>query len=90
MNKTEFVAAVAEKAGLTKADAQKAVDAALETISDTLRQGGAVELVGFGKFSRKETAERAGRNPATGQAITIAAAKKPSFTPGKALKEAVA
>lgn len=90
MNKSEFVLAVAEKAGLNKADAQKAVDAALETISDALRHGDNVALVGFGTFSRKETAERQGRNPATGAPITIKAAKKPTFTAGKALKEAVA
>nr|WP_328824486.1 HU family DNA-binding protein [Pseudomonas arcuscaelestis] len=90
LNKGEFVASVAEKAGMSKADAQRAVDAVLDTITQTLRQGDAVSLVGFGNFSIKATAERQGRNPSTGQAITIAASKKPVFTPGKTLKDAVA
>nr|CAM96210.1 putative DNA-binding protein Hu [Pseudomonas fluorescens SBW25] len=90
LNKSEFVDAVAEKSGLTKADTQRAVDAVLETITDTLRKGDAVSFVGFGNFSVKQTAERQGRNPSTGAPITIAAAKKPHFAAGKSLKDAIA
>lgn len=90
LNKGEFVEAVAEKSGLNKTDAQRAVDAVLETITDTLRKGEAVSFVGFGNFSVKHTAERQGRNPSTGAAITIAAAKKPHFAAGKSLKDAIA
>jgi DNA-binding protein HU-beta len=90
LNKGELVAAVAEKAGMTKSSAELAVNAVLETITDTLRQGDSVALVGFGSFAVKATAERKGRNPSTGQEITIAASKKPTFTAGKSLKDAVA
>ncbi|MCU9527600.1 HU family DNA-binding protein [Pseudomonas mosselii] len=90
MNKGDLVASVAEKSGLSKANAELAVNAVLETVTDTLRQGDSVALVGFGSFSVKATAERKGRNPSTGQPITIAASKKPIFTAGKSLKDAVA
>jgi len=90
LNKSEFVDAVAEASGLTKADTQRAVDAVLETITNTLRKGEPVSFVGFGSFAVKQTAERQGRNPSTGAAITIAAAKKPHFTAGKSLKDAIA
>jgi len=90
MNKTELIAAVAEKAGLSKKDAEKAVEAVVASIKDSLAAGDKVQLVGFGVFDVKERAERTGRNPRTKQAITIPAAKLPVFKAGKALKDAVA
>lgn len=87
MNKSEFVAALAERIGITKTDAQNAVDGVLGTISDELSAGGTVEFAGWGKFSVKQTVERQGRNPSTGAAITIPAAAKPVWTPGKTLKD---
>ncbi len=88
MNKTELIAAVAE-AGLTKAQADTAVNAVIAKISDTLAAGEDVTLIGFGTFSVKERAERQGRNPATGEAMTIPAGKAVSFKAGKALKDKV-
>ena len=90
MNKSELVAKVAEKAGVAKKDAEKSVNAVLESISETLASGEEVQLVGFGTFKVRERAERKGRNPQTGEEITIAATKVPVFRAGKSLKEAVA
>jgi DNA-binding protein HU-beta len=89
MNKTELTDAVAEATDLTKADAARAVDAVLGTITDTLAAGDQVGIVGFGTFLVRERAARTGRNPQTGAEIQIAAAKVPAFKPGKALKDAV-
>ena len=89
MNKSELISAIAEHGNLSKADAGRGLDALLKTIEATLKSGEAIALVGFGTFDVKERAERTGRNPQTGQEITIAAAKVPSFKPGKALKDAV-
>lgn len=89
MNKTELVGAVADVAGLSKADAGRAVDAVVEAITGALKSDDQVSLVGFGTFSVKERAARTGRNPRTGETIEIAASKTPSFKAGKALKDAV-
>jgi DNA-binding protein HU-beta len=89
MNKSDLIAAIAELANLTKADAGRALDGLTKTIESTLKAGDTVALVGFGTFEIKERAERIGRNPKTGAAITIAAAKIPSFKAGKNLKDAV-
>ena len=89
MNKSELIAAIAEHANLAKTDAGRGLDALIKTIETTLKSGDAITLVGFGTFDVKDRAERTGRNPQNGQEITIAAAKVPSFKPGKALKDAV-
>lgn len=89
MNKSELIEAIAESAELTKSDASRALDAVLEAITDALKKGETVSLVGFGAFGIKERAERQGRNPQTGNSITIKAAKIPSFKAGKVLKDAV-
>lgn len=89
MNKTELVAAVAAKAELSKKDAEKAVSAVFEAIEGALASGDKVALIGFGTFDVKERAAREGRNPSTGETITIAASKVPSFKAGAALKKAV-
>ncbi|MCG6886051.1 MAG: HU family DNA-binding protein [Proteobacteria bacterium] len=89
MNKTELIDAVAEGADISKAAATRAVDTVLESITGSLAKGDAVTLVGFGTFSVKDRAARTGRNPRTGEAIQIAAAKVPGFKAGKALKDAV-
>ena len=89
MNKTELVAAMAEKAELSKKDAESALKAFVDVVTDELKKGEKVQLVGFGTFAVKERAARTGRNPQTGKEITIAAAKVPSFRAGKALKDAV-
>ena len=89
MNKTQFIAAVAEKSELTKKDADKAVNAMIEVITDTLKAGDKVQIMGFGNFEVKERAERAGINPAPKQPITIAASKSPVFKAGKALKDSI-
>lgn len=89
MNKTELISAVAEKAEMTKKDAEKAVNAVLSSIEDALAQGDKVQLVGFGTFEVRERAARKGRNPQTGKEILINATQVPAFKPGKALKEAV-
>ncbi len=89
MNKTELVAAVADVAGLSKADAGRAVDAVVEAITNALKAGDQVSLVGFGTFSVKERSARQGRNPRTGETIEIPASKTPAFKAGKALKDAV-
>lgn len=88
MRKEDLVQAVAEKAELTKADAAKAVNAVLATITETLKSGDTVTLVGFGSFGVKQRAARTGRNPQSGKAINIAAANIPNFKAGKALKDA--
>lgn len=89
MNKSDLTNSIAEHAKLTKVDASKALDALTKTIADTLKAGGTVTLVGFGSFEVKERAGRTGRNPQTGQEITIAAARVPAFKAGKTLKDAV-
>ncbi|GFN21758.1 HU family DNA-binding protein [Moorellaceae bacterium AZ2] len=90
MNKAELVASVAEKADITKKDAEKAVNALFASIEEALAKGDKVQLVGFGTFEVKERAARVGRNPRTGEEIAIAATKVPVFKAGKALKDAVA
>ena len=89
MNKTELAAAVAAKTELSKKDAEAAVNAVLASITDALAEGDKVALVGFGTFEVAERAAREGRNPLTGEKITIAASKNPKFKAGKALKDAV-
>lgn len=86
MNKTEFIAAVAEKAGLSKVDAQKAVNAFAEVVAEQLQAGEKITLLGFGTFSVKETAEREGIKPGTSDKITIPARKVAKFKPGAGLK----
>jgi DNA-binding protein HU-beta len=90
MNKVELVAAVAEKAALSKKDAEKAVAAVLGAIEEAVAAGDKVQLVGFGTFETRERAARTGRNPQTGAVIEIAASKQPVFKAGKAFKDAVA
>ena len=90
MNKTELIAAVAEKADLSKKDAEAAITATVEAITQALTQGEKVQLVGFGSFEVKTRAARVGRNPKTGEEIPISEAKLPVFKAGKALKDAVA
>jgi len=89
MNKAELIDAISDAADLTKADAGRALDGMIDAITEALRKGETVSLVGFGSFLVKERAERQGRNPQTGGSITIKAAKIPSFKAGKALKDAV-
>lgn len=89
MNKTELVAAVAEAAGLSKKDAEAAVKAFTEVVSEELKKGGKIQLVGFGTFEVSERAAREGRNPRTGENMKIAASKTPKFKAGKALKDLV-
>ena len=88
-NKNDLIAVVAETAALTKADAGKAVDAVLAAVTNALKAGDEVRLVGFGTFSVSARAATEGRNPRTGEAISIAASKQPKFKAGKALKDAV-
>ena len=89
MNKTELIAAVAEKAELSKKDADKAVAAVFAAIEDALKAGDKVQLIGFGTFEVKDVAAREGRNPKTGEVIKIDACKKPAFSASKALKDLV-
>jgi len=89
MNKTELTETIADQAGLTKADAGRALDAMIGAISKTLKKGDTVSLIGFGTFSVKKRAARTGRNPATGETIRIKASKTPSFKAGKAFKDAI-
>ena len=89
MNKQELVAAMAEKANLSKKDAEAAVAAVIDSITDALKAGDKVALVGFGTFSVKARAARTGKNPQTGETIQIAACKAPAFAAGKALKDAI-
>ena len=89
MNKTEFIAAVAEKAGLSKKDAEKAVKAYTDVVTEELVKGGKVQLVGFGTFEVADRPSREGRNPRSGEPMTIAASRIPKFKAGKALKDQV-
>ncbi len=89
MKKAEFIEAVASKSELTKQDAKKVVDSLFETISTTLAKGEKVQLVGLGTFEVRERSERTGRNPQTGEEMTIPATKVPGFKAGKEFKEAV-
>lgn len=89
MNKTELIAAVAEKAEISKKDAEKAVKAFTDVITDELVKGEKIQLVGFGTFEVSERAEREGRNPKSGEVMKIAASKSPKFKAGKALKDMV-
>ncbi len=89
VNKSELIDAIAADAGLSKADAGKALDATLAAVTGALKKGDTVSLVGFGTFQVKDRAARTGRNPQTGATIQIAAAKVPGFKAGKALKDAV-
>lgn len=89
MTKVELIAAVAANAGLTKKDAEKAVSATIDVITETLQKGEKVSLVGFGTFEVRERKERQGRNPQTREPMTIPASKLPAFSAGKALKDAV-
>ena len=89
MTKTELVAAVAEKSGLTKVAADKALAATLEVVADALAKGDKVQLTGFGTFEVREKAAREGRNPRTGETIKVAASKAPAFKAGASLKKAV-
>jgi len=89
MNKTELIAAVAEKAEIKKVDAEKVIKAFTEVVAEELVKGGKVQVVGFGTFEVSERPSREGRNPKTGEAMTIAASKSPKFKAGKALKDMV-
>ena len=90
MNKTELIAAVAEKTDLSKKDADAAVSAVLGAITDALKAGDKIQLVGFGTFEVRNRAAKQGRNPRTGETMTVPASKVPAFKAGKALKDAVA
>ena len=89
MNKSELIDSIADSAGLTKTDVSRALDAFIGSVTEALSNGDSVALVGFGTFSVKDRAERKGRNPQTGEEITIKAARIPSFKAGKSLKDAV-
>ena len=89
MNKSELTESISDQAGLTKADAARALDAMIGSVSKALKKGDTVSLVGFGTFSVKKRAARTGRNPATGETIKIKASKTPSFKAGKAFKDAI-
>lgn len=89
MNKTELVTAIADEAGISKKDAEKALKAFTDVVGQELKKGGKIQLVGFGTFEVSERAAREGRNPQTGKAMKIAASKAPKFKAGKALKDLV-
>lgn len=89
MTKVELINAIADQAGLTKKDADTALKATVAAITDALKKGDKVQLVGFGTFEVRERGERVGRNPRTKETITIPASKAPAFKAGKALKDAV-
>ena len=89
MNKAELIDAVANSADMSKADATRSVDAVIDTITETLRKGDSVTLVGFGTFEVRARAARTGRNPQTGETIQIKASNSPAFKAGKAFKDAV-
>jgi len=89
MNKSELVNAIAEESGLTKADAGRALDATLSSVTNALKGGDSISLIGFGTFAVKERSARTGRNPQTGETIQIKASKIPSFKAGKTLKDSV-
>ena len=89
MNKSELIAKVAEKAGITKKDAEKAVAGIFASVQEALVAGDKVQVIGFGTFEVAERAAREGRNPKTGETMPIAASKTPKFKAGKALKDAI-
>jgi DNA-binding protein HU-beta len=89
MNKAELISKVAELSDLSKKDVTKAVDALFDAITDALKSGDKVQLVGFGNFEVRQRSARKGRNPQTGEEISISASKIPAFKPGKALKDGV-
>ncbi len=89
MNRTELVASIAEQAGLSKKDADAALKAFADVVTDALKKGDKVQMVGFGTFEVAQRGERTGRNPQTGEEITIKAANTPKFKAGKTLKDAV-
>ena len=89
MNRTELVSAMSEKSELTKVDAEKALKAFIDTVTDELKNGGKVQLVGFGTFEVAERAARKGRNPKTSEEIMIPASKTPRFKAGKSLKDII-
>jgi DNA-binding protein HU-beta len=89
MNKGELIESVANAADVSRAEATRAVDAVIDSVTKTLANGGTVSIVGFGTFSVKKRAARTGRNPRTGETIQIAASNVPGFKAGKALKDAV-
>ncbi|MCR5368592.1 MULTISPECIES: HU family DNA-binding protein [Eubacterium] len=89
MNKTELVAAIADKAEIKKVEAEKAVKAFTEVVAEELKKGEKVQLVGFGTFEVKENKARTGRNPRTGKSMKIKASKAPKFKAGKALKDSI-
>ena len=90
MNKTELIAATAEKANLSKKDTEAAVNAVIDVITESLKKGDKVQLVGFGSFETRQRAARVGRNPKTKETIKIPASKVPAFKAGKALKDSIA
>lgn len=89
INKQQLVKAIAELSNLTQTDAGRGLDALIKTIETALKAGDSISLVGFGSFAVKDRAERIGRNPKTGQELTISACRVPGFKPGKGLKDAV-
>lgn len=89
MNKQDLISAVSDQAGISKSDASKAVEAVFDSITSTLKKGGEVRLVGFGTFSVTKRKASTGRNPRTGEAMTIKASTQPKFKAGKGLKDAV-
>lgn len=89
MNKATLIAQIAEKSGLERKQAEKALDAFIDTVTSALKEGDKVQLVGFGSFEVKERAAHSGRNPATGETIEIQASKSPVFKAGKTLKDAL-
>ena len=89
MNKAELVAAIAEKTDLSKKDSEKALKAFIDVVTEELTKGEKIQLVGFGTFEVAERAARTGRNPQTGEEMTIAASKAPKFKAGKALKDSL-
>ena len=89
MNKAELVAAIAEKTELSKKDSEKALKASIDVVTEELKKGEKVQLVGFGTFETSKRAAREGRNPQTGETMKIAASVAPKFKPGKALKDAM-
>ena len=89
MNKTELIAAIADQAGLTKKDSEKALKAFTDVVAAELKKGEKIQLVGFGTFEVSEREKREGRNPRTGETMTIAASKTPKFKAGKQLKDEI-
>lgn len=89
MNKADLIASVVEKSGMSKADCEKAINAAFEAITEALAKGDKVKLIGFGSFEVRERAPRTGRNPKTGEAVEIPALKAVAFKPGNALTSSV-